>query len=143
MATIEGTGGNVSLITGFAGKVSAWAADIEVSTVETTGFADNGYRVFEPTGVMLRGTVTASGQYQQAGTSPLPDGALGATPTLSAYKGALTLQAKSGCTYGFDAVVTAIGMKRSFDSKLEITFAFRSAGQISQTWDLGEEAEED
>ena len=127
MANISGTGGSFTAISGFSANFSGWAATINVTNVETTGFADNGNRVFDPTAQVVTGA--AVGTAITGGS--IPAGVTGATPAFGSYKGTVLLTLLSGSTMGFSASVTAISLNRPNDGKADFTFAFTSSGPLT------------
>ena len=133
-STIQGINGNVSLPTGFGAKIAGWSADLQVSQVDTTGFADAGYHTFEPTSIMMSGSCQGTGQFGASGTTPAPGSLLGSTPDLTQAKGTLTLTATTGCTYSFTAVFSNVKFQRNWAGKLDVSFDFQSSGPITQTW---------
>lgn len=131
MATIQGTGGNVT-IGGFGGKMRSWSADIVIDTVETTGFSDAGMRTNEPVCASVRGSASAVGQYNGAGTAPMPS--VASLPSLSTATSAIVLTAideATDSTLSFNAVVSNVKESRRFDGALEITFDFESDGAVA------------
>lgn len=132
VTTIQGTGGDVSLPTGFGAKLASWTANIDVTVVDTTGFSDNGWRSRRPTKVQLTGS--ASGTVDDT-SLPLNGSLPSSTAGLSNAKGSFTLTAATGCTYGFTGVISRVSMTRANDGKGEITFDFTSTGTVTQTWD--------
>ena len=132
MATIQGTDGNVTLPSGFNIKANGWSADTVIETVDTSGFADNGYRTNEPTIISMTGAVTGTAE---GGTStPLPAALLAATADLTQTQGTITLTAETGNTYSFSATITNVSHNRPVDGKYDLTYSFISSGQITQTW---------
>lgn len=127
-ATIQGTNGACA-ITGYASKINQWSANIQIKVVETTGFSDGGFRTREPVQIFLEGSA--------AGTLTYGDAA-GPAPTLSTLASlapvSITLTATTGKTFTFSAVVTGISITRPVDGKADVTFNFKSAGPVTQTW---------
>jgi hypothetical protein len=139
LTTIQGLAGGVTLPSGFVIKVAEWAADVDITDVETSGFTDAGNRTFEPTAVMMSGSLSGTGEYDSAGTpavsaTPFPTTNLGSAPAIASWKGSLTLTATTGCTYSGTAVFTKVSERRKFDGKLEVSYNFKYSGTITQTW---------
>lgn len=134
--TIQGVGGGFISVSGFNSKFTAWTANITNEVVETTGFIDIGNSTNESGGpIKLEGTAVGVAQFDAASTALLPATALGASPTFSAWKGAVTLTATAGCTYSFTAVVSGVATGRQYNGRMEVTMSFVSSGAITQTWD--------
>ena len=129
MATIQGTGGSVT-IAGYNGKMNSWSADLSIEDVETSGFTDAVFRTFEPVIVSLTGSATATGERDTATDAPAPtlSGLASAAPV------AIVLTAQSGNTWSFSAVVSSVSYNRAVDGKLELTFNFESSGRVTQAW---------
>lgn len=133
MADIAGPGGNVSLMSGFAGHLSGWSATDNVTLVETTGFVDLGNRTYEPTAHVVTGSAVGTLSTGTANT-PVGAAAFGTSPTFSTYKGAVTLTFASGATWSFNAVISNVAVNRVHDGKADVTFNFTSNGAITQAW---------
>ena len=139
LSTIQGPGGGVTLPTGFVAKIMEWSANVEIRNVETSGFTDNGNTTYEPTAIAMSGSASGTGEYDTAvtptlSTTPFPTANFGSTPTITGWKGSLTLTAQTGCTYAGTAVFTNVRFARRFDGKLDITFDFKFTGAITETW---------
>lgn len=132
MSDISGPGGNVTLPTNFNCHISGWSGTDNVTTVETTGFAEVGNRTYDATALVWTGSAVGTGQTGNSGV--IPAGALGATPTFSSYKGTLVLTAASGNSFSMTAVITNIAFGRVHDGKLDVAFNFVSSGPITPTW---------
>lgn len=131
MATIAGTGGNVT-IAGYNAKMSAWSATLEIADAETTGFDDAGFRTFAPCIVSMRGSATGTCIYDVATSIPAPPVSTG-TMTLPGAV-AVVLTASSGNTYSFNAVVSNVSFDRPSDGKMGVTFDFESSGAVTCAW---------
>lgn len=131
MAVVVGTGGAASA-TGYNIKASAWTADFDMGSVDTSGFSDNGYRVREGTVVSMDGTITGSAE--GATSNPIPAAVLAATADPSAASVSVTLTAESGNTYSATCLINGVSMNRPFDGKMDMTFNYQSSGAITQTW---------
>lgn len=132
MATdISGPGGSFSSPTGFTAHISGWAATLNVTTVETTGFAEVGNRTYDATAIVMTGSADGTGQ--TVNTIIAATGVT-ATPVMSVYKGSFTLTAGSGDLWTFTGVMSNISVNRRHDGKLDVAFSFLSSGTITQTW---------
>ncbi len=130
MATIQGTGGN-AVVTGFGCKIYSWNGTLEATDVDTTGFADSGFRTCAPAAVSFRGSAVGTGYYNGSNTAPLGDG----VTTLSVPSACtITLTASSGHYYTFQGLVSGVRFTRPVDGKLDITFDFESTGAVTQGW---------
>lgn len=137
---IAGNGGNISLPTGFNGKVNSWSATFTIYDEEVTGFDSGGCDEFEPVGVGMQGSFSFTGQFDDTSATPIPgalaDGStLAVGDLLSNAKGSATLTATTGCTYGGTIVVTGISLTRNAKGVLTGTGNFKFSGPITQTWD--------
>ncbi len=131
MADISGPGGSFTSITGFNAHFSGWSASLNVTTVETTGFAEVGNRTYAPTAIVMTGSADGTGI---TASTPIAAGGIGATPSMSSYTGTITLQSASGNTQSFPAVVSLVAENRRHDGKLDYALNFVSSGPILQTW---------
>src|SRR5574343_451708 len=114
MATIQGTGASVTLPTGFNVKAREFNATLDIPEVETTGFADNGWAVFQPAGpCRVTGTVSGAMQFDASGTVPASGTLIASTAGLTAAQGSITLQFKSGCTWAFTGNITQAALTRN------------------------------
>lgn len=129
MATIQGTGGNVT-IAGYNGKMVSWTANFNVETADTTGFTSSGFGEVEPVICSVEGSATAIAQYDATNTAPAPT--LSGLPSASPVAVVLTMQ--SGNTWSFSAVVSRVSMTRPVDGKMDLTFDFQSDGAVTQSW---------
>lgn len=129
---ISGPGGNFSFA-GVIGHISAWSASLVLEDVETTGFAEVGNRTFDATTVMVTGGAVGTGQTLTVAGIISTTG-LGASPTMSAYKGAVILTAASGCTWSFTGLITAVALNRPQNGKLDLAISFKSTSAITQAW---------
>lgn len=135
MANISGPGGNFTGINGFNANVAGWSGSLNVTIVETTGFADVGNRVFDPTAVSISGSAVGTGiSGNGSNSAPALAAGLGATPVMGSYVGTLTLTFTTGCTWAFPATVSGVSAGRVFDGKSDVGFSFVSRGAITQTW---------
>jgi len=137
---IAGLGGNLALPTGFNAKINSWSASHTVETVETTGFADGGFRTFDPTITSLTGSASGTAQYDAATTALLPaalaDGSIMALGDLAGAIGTVTLTFVTGCTWSCTtANITGLSVDRASDGKANVTFNFQFSGPWTQTWD--------
>lgn len=140
MSTIQGTGGGITLPSGYNAKVESWSASHEVLTTETTGFGDGGAEVHEPVYTKMSGSCAGTLQFDATNTAPLPGaivdgGALTQSDLETNCKATLTLTATTGCTYAFTAIMTVTGFNRPEKDKATVTYNFISTGQITQAWD--------
>ena len=133
--TIQGVGGAYSPVTDFNVKASVWAATINITTVEDTGFEDAGWESHKPTKIGISGTASGTGEYDSDGTTPIPAGVAAATAGLSATTGAMTLTAQTGCTLAFTAQMQSVGFNRANDGKLDMSHSFVSVGALTLVWD--------
>lgn len=134
MATIQGTGGSVTLPGGFNAKLNNWNAQIIIQTIDTTGFEDNGYRTREPVTVSLSGAASGAARFNTENATPTNATLLTTSAGLGGAKGQVTLQAAQGCHYTFNAVMKKITLARPVDGRCDVTFEFESTGPITQTW---------
>ena len=135
MATIQGVGGNCTLIgtgatTAFDAKLDAWSANLSTGIVQTSGFGDLGYRTHEATILRLSGS--ASGMVITE-FAPVPVLALGATFLPASCKGTVTLTVSANHYYSFNALISNLTITRSEDGKCTVTFDFRSDGPVTQS----------
>lgn len=138
-ATIQGTGGDVTLPSGFTGKLGTWSAQIEVGSVDTSGFSDNGWQDNRPTIVGMSGS---AGGTLITDTPALPTALMASSADLTAAKGTLVLQAATStstsstnvCKYTMTAVISGVSISRPVDGKADVTFDFQSSGTITQAW---------
>lgn len=135
ITTIQGVGGAYSPVTGFNIRASAWSGDINISTVEDTAFADNGWESHKPVKIGFSGAASGTGQYDGASAAPAPSALLASTAGLASSAGALTLTAFTGCTLAFTAQMEKVSFNRPCDGKLDLSHSFKSVGAITQTWD--------
>lgn len=133
MGTIQGTGGLVAMPSGFVAKWDNWSADLNVDTVDTTGFTDVGYKVTEPVLVNMTGSASGTGLTGSTNT-PVSTTLLGSTAVVSAAQGAMTLTAGTGCTIGANVTVKKVGFRRPNAGKLDVSQDFESHGAITLTW---------
>jgi hypothetical protein len=135
MGTIQGTGGSVTMFTGFDAKLSAWSAQLEVTVVDTSGFTDNGWRTKAPCIVSMSGSATGTADDT---STPVDADVMAATSVLADSKGTLVLIAASAatsCQYSGTALITSVSLSRPVDGKCDITFNFKYTGTITQQWD--------
>lgn len=133
-ATIQGVGGGVTLPTGFKSKFHTWEATLNLSTVDTTGFEDNGYRTREITIADITGTATGTAIKGDTGLTPVPATLLASTLLPSAAKGSIVLTSDTSCTYSFTGVIADVKFTRPIDGKEDLTHSFQSTGAITQAW---------
>jgi len=132
-STIQGPGGSITMPSGCNAKLGAWTATPVIETVDTTGFEDNGNHTNEPVAQVWTGSAMGTGQSGNAG--PIPQTGLGGTPDFTAYKGTVTLGAKSTTnTYSFAAVITAVPLDRVHNGKMNVMYNFISSGAITPVW---------
>jgi hypothetical protein len=137
---IVGIGGNIALPSGFNAKINSWSASHTVETVDTTGFADGGFRAFDPAITSLTGSAVGTAQYDAANSALLPtavaDGSVMALGDLASFVGTVTLTFVTGCTWACTtAIITGLSVSRPVDGKAEVTFNFQFSGPWTQTWD--------
>lgn len=137
---VAGTGGSVSLPTGFYGKFTSWSATETIYNEETTGFTSGGFDEFEPTGVGMSGSATAIGYYDAASSVPFPkalaDGSsLSLTDLKTNSQGTATFTATTGCSYTGTIQMDSISMTRAAKGKLELTFNWKFTGAYTVAWD--------
>jgi hypothetical protein len=136
MPTVAGTGGNVTLPSGFNVKARDFSATIDIPEADDTGFVDNGWGSAVITGpVRVTGTINGSLQFDAANTAPLPAALMASTAGLSAARGDVTLTFKSGCTWGFAGNITQANTDRAVDARSSLSYNYGSVGQVTQTWD--------
>lgn len=130
MSDISGPGGNF-VSQNCSAHWSGWAAQLNITNVENTGFAENGVRTYLPTALVVTGS--AVGTAQVAGPS-IPAAGSGASPTFSAFQGTFTLTNASGNTMSFFGNLLVIGINRPNDGKSDISISFTSSGPLTGTW---------
>lgn len=135
ITTIQGVGGNIALPTGFNGKHFQWNATFNFNVVETTGFADLGWRTRSITYADVTGTATSIPQFDAATTSPINATLIGSTLVPASGKGSMTLTHTTGCTHAFTGVIGSVAFNRPFDGREEATYTFSSDGAVTQVWD--------
>lgn len=127
--TIQGTGGSVTLPTGFTAKLDTWSANVEFKTADTTGFSDSGFQVVEPVLVSMTGSAGGTATHNDT-NAPTPDPAT----LVSGDPAEIVLTAASGKTYTFNCVINKIDFQRPNADKMTVTFNFESDGGIAQAW---------
>ena len=139
MANIAGLDGDITLPSGYNILVSNWSANYTVETTDSTTFASQGFREFEPTIQTMTGSFGGHGQFDATSTAPIPaalaDGSVLSTGDLANAKATVTLTATTGCTLAGTAIVTGLSFTRDVAGKLEITGDLQFSGPITQTWD--------
>ncbi len=135
MATIQGTDGAYTAISGFNGKIASFSGDTNITTVETTGFGDGGYEVHEPAKVGISGNATGTPTFDVANSQPIPSSLLSATAGLVNAKGTMTLQLTTGCTLTFTGVMRRVGLGMGEGEKGDLAHDFVSSGAITIAWD--------
>jgi len=135
MATIQGTNGAYSAVSGFNGKLTSFSSDTNITTVETTGFGDGGYEVHEPAKVGLTGSATGTPIFDVANSQPIPSTLLAATAGLVNAKGAMTLTLTTACTLSFTGVMRRVGLGMEEGGKGDLAHDFTSSGAITIAWD--------
>ena len=131
MADISGPGGSVGGPNGFNAHIQGWSGTLNVTLVETTGFAEVGNRTYDATAINLTGSAVGTAQ---SGSTPIAAAGLGATPSMASFKAPITLTAASGDLYTFTAAISAIALNRPHDGKCDYAINFVSSGAITQTW---------
>jgi hypothetical protein len=133
MATIQGTGGAVALVSGFNVKAETWSMDIAVEATDTTGLSDAGYRTREGTLVDSSGTVTG---YLEGGSStPVAAALVAATADPDSAKGTVTFTAEAGNTLSVSALITSVSISRPTSERATVNLTWvQAAGPITQTW---------
>ena len=139
MSYLVGNDGNVSFGTNYVIQFNVWNATFSRQVSDVTGFGDYGRRrqlgVHDCTG-------SAGGflQADVANSAPNLGGTAASATSVTDWLSAgsdITLTAKSGCTYGFKAVISdgAISVAKTGDAAISLNFAL-SGGQIPvETWD--------
>jgi len=136
MSTIQGTGGAVTLPTGFMAKLDTWTATFDFSVVDTTGFGDLGYGRGEPTLCSIRGSASGMAVKDASGATPIAPGALASPFGVASCKGNVVLGVIGAThTYSFAAVISNVNISRPEDGKATVSFDFVSNGIIAQAWE--------
>ncbi len=134
--TIQGVGGSCTMPSGFNAKLSEFSANIDLNSVDTTGFSDVGWVVHEATFMHFTGSAKGTMVYDAANSSPMPAALTGATPTLTAANGSMVLTFAVGCTWTFNAHVSKVAVTRPTQGKADITYDFEhQGGGVAQVWD--------
>lgn len=138
--TIQGTGGSVSLPSGWNFKAGAFDATFDTGIVDTSGFGDGGFRTREPTVLSLDGSASGVMEFDDTSAAPIPaaladGGSLANTDLESSAKGTVTLQFEASCTLAATCAIGPLNMSRAFDGRAEISCGFASNGAVTQSWD--------
>ena len=138
MATIQGTNGDVTTVTGWDFKIDDFTADLSCPSVNTTGFVDAGNSVSEPVGpIIVTGNVNGTAETGTATAVPFgPSTALGAAPAFTAYQGSMTLTFDSVATstLTFVANITNVSTSRNHADKMTVSQTYESTGAITLVW---------
>ena len=135
MATIEGINGAYSPVTDFNVKAASWNGTLNITTVEDTGFTDNGWESHKPTKLGLSGGAAGVGEFDADGTTPIPSAVMQSTAGLSSTRGSATLTATTGCTLSATTQMQSVGFNRANDGSLELSHSFVTSGQVTLAWD--------
>jgi hypothetical protein len=143
LATINGpggfsvshtAGGTSSAATG-CNKISAWSLSFRISSVETTGWVDNGNEVHEAVKIGVDYQVSGVAQSGTgAGIGPIPIGLANSAPTFSSATTTATFTASTGCTISFSALLTGSSISRSVDGNTSLVETGKSRGPITLVW---------
>lgn len=136
MATIRGTGGSITLPTGFNAKLATFSFSLEIRHVDTTGFIDTGWMTEESVCQRLSGSAAGTMIFNVASSVPVPATLMGATPALTAASGSIVLTFAPGCTWTFTGSISQVSGDRGACEKSNITYEFLHAGGgVVQVWD--------
>jgi hypothetical protein len=124
-----GTDGNVTLPSGHAAKLMSWAADFSQAAIETTNYADSGWRTFRGGLKGASGAAVGFPFFDVASSTP-------GFQVIASGGGSLTLTAATGCTYTGTAIITNIRHDTDLQGNARITFEFQFTGAITETWDV-------
>ena len=136
MATVRGVGGDVDLPAGFNAKLSGFSFNLEIKTVDTTGFGDEGWMTEEPVCQRLSGSATGTPIFNVASSTPVPAAIMDSTPDANAATGSIVLTFAPGCTWTFNGTINQVSGDRGACEKGNITYNFLHAGGgVVQVWD--------
>ena len=116
MAELAGYGGSITF-TNYQTSAKAWTSDLSVDMLDTTDFADGGYRTF--IAGLKGGTATVEYNWDVANTA-----ALGASATL-------TLLTTTGLGVNGAALLTSISIGVPVDGLATVTATFTFTGTIT------------
>jgi len=138
---ISGTGGGVTMVTGWNYKFGAFTAAYNIGEAEHTGFGDGNFYNGDPVGpVRLTGSASGQASFNTMSTAPIPaalvDGSAMALGDLTtSARGTITLTATTGCTWAASCNIQGVDLTRSEVSNADATVRFGSTGPITQAWD--------
>jgi len=132
MATIQGTDGGITLPAGFNAKLQSWRGALTGAVFNTTGFGDKGW----VTGEIINGQIIGDAIGVITDDTPVPAAVMAATFGAASMKGEVVLTAKTGMTWTFDALITAVALERAEEGAASSVyrFSFVSTGPAVQAW---------
>lgn len=127
MPAVNGTGGTITLPSGWSMHVQGWAAvishEVDDVTAINTEYPDRDV-------VMVDWQGTAVGK-QDSSSRTAPSGMYGDTPTYSNAKGTVVLTTKAGKTFTGTALITTLSIERT-RLTTDVSVAFVAAGSITE-----------
>lgn len=130
--TIQGTDGGSTFPAGYNAKFQSWRATIEGRVYNTTGFGDKGWI----TGEIINARIIGDAIGVITVDTPVPAAVMAATLGVASMKGEIVLTAKTGFTWTFDALITAVALDRAEEGPASSVYriSYESTGPVVQAW---------